>query len=112
MMTWKAVSQFVNTLPGAVIDPTGPNPAVRVRSRVIARLRSDGETMMVKVDWDERAALLREDPQTFFITPHYGDFPGILVRLAMVDPEQLRELLTEAWRLRASQRMVREFEQR
>jgi hypothetical protein len=111
-MTWDSVGEFVRTLPGAVIDPTGPNPAIRVRSRVIARLRSDGETLMVKVDWDERASLLREDPQTFFVTPHYDDFPGILVRLATVEPEQLRELLTEAWRMRASQRMIREFEQR
>jgi hypothetical protein len=111
-MTWRAVMRFVRTLPGVVVDPAGENPAIRVRSRVIARLRSDGETLMVKVDWDERAALLREDPQTFFITAHYDDFPGVLVRLATVEGEQLRELLTEAWRARASQRMIREFEQR
>jgi hypothetical protein len=112
MMRWEAVREFVSTLPGTSIDQSVPNPAVRVRNRVIARLREDGESMMVKVELDERAALLREDPQTFYITPHHANFPGVLIRLSSVDPQQLRELLTEAWRFRASQRMIREFEGR
>ncbi len=58
-----------------------------------------------------RAALLAEDPETFFVTPHYQDYPGVIVRLATARPDQLRELLTEAWRLVAPKRLVREFDQ-
>ena len=34
----------------------------------------------------------------FFITPHYDDYPVVLVRLEAVDPEQLAELIEDAWR--------------
>lgn len=110
MMTWDEVCRFVATLPGAEVDPQGENPAIRVRGRVMARLRRDGESMMVKTDPGEREALLAEQPETFFTTPHYDGFPGVLVHLAGVSPRQLRELLTEAWRQRASKRMIRELE--
>jgi hypothetical protein len=109
-MTWDEVCRFVATLPGAEVDPATENPAIRVRGRVMARLRRDGESMMVKTDPGEREALLAGQPETFFTTPHYDGFPGVLVRLAGADPQQLRELLVEAWRQRASKKMVRERE--
>lgn len=108
MMTWDAVREFVATLPGAAVDEGVANPAIRVRHKVIARLQADGETLMVKTEPGEREALLRQDPGTFFVTPHYDGFPGVLVRLARVDPAELRELLTEAWRQRASRAMRRD----
>ena len=55
--------------------------------------------------------MLAEDPATFFVTPHYEGYPGVLVRLATVRPDQLRELVVEAWRLVAPKRLVREFDQ-
>jgi len=45
--------------------------------------------------------LLASDPGKFFTEPHYNGFPAVLVRLAAVDAEELRELLTDAWRCQA-----------
>lgn len=59
-------------------------------------------------DLDEKEGLIASDGRTFFTEPHYNGFPAVLVRLAEVSPEELRGLLTEAWRLRAPRRLVRD----
>ena len=43
----------------------------------------------------------RPDPPAFFTTPHYDNSPIILVDLAEIDAVELRELITESWRLKA-----------
>lgn len=70
----------------------------------------DEEFVVVKVDRSERPALLQQDPETFFVTPHHEGYPGVIVRLSTVRPDQLRELLTEAWRIAAPKRLVREYD--
>jgi hypothetical protein len=120
MRTWEAVCAFLETLPGAERDLPGGREVVRVRGEVVAyparndRSRpvdypEDEEFVVVKVDRSERAALVHEAPETFFVTPHYQSYPGVIVRLATVAPEQLRELLTDAWRLAAPKRLHQEL---
>jgi hypothetical protein len=45
---------------------------------------------------------MQADPETFYITAHYLNYPWMLVRLANVDKENLRELLEESWQLSRS----------
>ena len=42
---------------------------------------------------------MKADPKTFYITDHYMNYPWILVRLATVELDDLRDLLEDAWRL-------------
>jgi len=49
----------------------------------------------------EKEELLAADPEKFFTEPHYNGFPAVLVRLAAVDVDELRELLTDAWTCQA-----------
>ena len=46
----------------------------------------------------EREALMTLDPETCFITEHYLNHPAMLVRLANVRPQVLRELIEDSWR--------------
>ena len=48
---------------------------------------------------EERDLLIASDPEKFFTEPHYNGFPAVLVRLKNIDPDELAELLTDAWRL-------------
>jgi hypothetical protein len=123
MMTWEKICAMLEELPGAAQDPPGGREVVRVFGKVVAypaaneRSRPDGypeneEFVIIKTDYSERAALLQQDSQTFFVTPHYQDYPGVIVRLSTVKPDQLRELLTDAWRLVAPKRLVRDMEQK
>jgi len=52
-------------------------------------------------DEAEKQALLLGEPEVFFTTPDYDGWPLVLLRLAEVDVEQLAELVTDAWRMRA-----------
>ena len=42
---------------------------------------------------------MKADPETFYITDHYLNYPYMLVRLSKVSREDLRELLEDAWEL-------------
>ena len=86
-------------------------PCLRVRKKSFCRMKEDGETLVVRVvDLEDKEALLRSDPEVFFTTPHYDGWPYILVRLARVDPEQLGELIEDAWRLSAPKRVLAAFD--
>jgi len=123
MATWETVWGVLAALPGTEEGLLHGNPAVRVRGKLVTCLPSNRrsrpddvpdheEFLMVRTDFGERAALLEEDPETFFVTPHYESYPAVLVRLATVQPDQLRELLTDAWRRVAPKRLVRELDDR
>jgi hypothetical protein len=55
-------------------------------------------SLVVRMDFEDRAALLAEAPAVYYITDHYAGYTGVLVRLARVTPEMLRDLLGMAHR--------------
>ncbi len=57
-------------------------------------------------DLGEKEALLASGPETFFTTDHYAGDTAVLVRLPMVDVQELTELMTDSWRLHAPAAMV------
>jgi hypothetical protein len=57
-----------------------------------------------------KEALLASDPEKFFTTDHYDGCHGVLVRLPAVDVDELTELITDSWLLRAPTRLVDELE--
>jgi hypothetical protein len=57
-------------------------------------------------DEGEKQGLISSEPEKFFTTPHYDGHPSVLVRFEAVDIEELRELLTESWRLRAPKKLL------
>ena len=59
---------------------------------------------------EERDFRMQADPGTFFITDHYRGYPTVLVRLARVRLADLRDVLEEAWRRSAPQRLVAEYD--
>jgi hypothetical protein len=54
-------------------------------------------------------ALLADDPDVFFTTPHFDGFPAVLVRLERISVEDLDEVVTEAWLARAPKRLVKTY---
>ena len=58
----------------------------------------------------EKETLLAADTEKFFTEPHYNGYPAVLVRLPTIDVDELRELLTDAWRCQAHRSLVEESE--
>ena len=52
-------------------------------------------------DEAEKQALLLSEPEVFFTTRAYDWSPLVMVRLAAIDITRLRELVTDAWHIRA-----------
>jgi hypothetical protein len=103
---WEDLERFGLSLPEVEEATSYGTPALRLRGKLLARRRDDGETLALRVDPEERLALVHEQPDAFFVTPHYQDYPFVLVRLGAVDPDELEELLAEAWLLSAPKRLV------
>jgi hypothetical protein len=61
-------------------------------------------------DEAEKQALLLGEPELFFTTPSYDGFPLVMLRLARVDVGRLRELVTDAWRMRAPDVLLAELD--
>jgi hypothetical protein len=104
-VTFETVREIAGGLAGAVEGLSYGTPAFRVGKSLFVRLHQDGESLVVKIDPDERAMRMRAEPETFYITDHYLNYPWILVRLSTVRRDDLRELLEDAWRQSAPTRI-------
>ena len=76
------------------------------RPRVI---RTDIAVLFVG-DEAEKQALLLGEPGLFFTTPGYDGLPLVMLRLAEVTTDRLRELVTDAWRMRAPDEVTTAFD--
>ena len=85
-------------------------PAWYVKGKIFARILEDGVSVVVKVDFDERTALVQEDPKVYAVTSHYERYPMVIVRLGSVTKGDLEERLIEAWRFSAPAKLLREFD--
>lgn len=63
-------------------------------------LRTDVAVLYVG-DEAEKQALLQGEPERFFTTPAYDGWPLVMLRLPLVEVERLKELITDAWRMRS-----------
>jgi hypothetical protein len=56
-----------------------------------------------------KEALLADDPEVFFTTPHFDGYPAVLVRLEKITVVDLEEVIVEAWLSRAPKRLAQEY---
>ncbi|WP_203581429.1 MmcQ/YjbR family DNA-binding protein [Microbacterium hibisci] len=64
-----------------------------------------GEIIGIRTDGEQvKQALLETFPDVFFTIPHFDGYPAVLVRLDRIDLDQLREVITDAWLLKAPKR--------
>ena len=105
------VLDLAATLPEAGERDYGKEATIfTVRGRGIGYISADGRELCVKSTLAEREALVRSRPAAFSEWYTSGRFGWVRVRLDRVDREEVRELLVDAWRLTAPQRMVRDFD--
>jgi hypothetical protein len=104
------VRRLAGRLPQVQEETSWGTAALKVRGKLMARLREDGETLVVRTDFVNRDLLLGTYPDAIFLTDHYRNYPYLLVRLPKVKEALLLELLEDAWRLLAPKRLVAQFD--
>jgi hypothetical protein len=85
------------TLPGVQESTAYGMPALKVHGQLLACVPShrsvEPDSLVVRVDFDDRAELLAGDPDVYYLRDHYVGYSGVLVRLSRVDRDVLRDLL-------------------
>ena len=70
----------------------------------------DGPILGARVEHEiAKQALIADDPNVYFTTPHFDGYPAILVQLERIGVEELEEVVVEAWLVRAPKRAAREY---
>ena len=87
-------------LPGAEKGTTYGSPALKVDGKMFACMAvhrsAEPNSLVVRVDFEERDELISADPNTYYLTDHYVDYATVLVRLARVHRDALGDLLRMA----------------
>ncbi|HTK18312.1 MAG TPA: MmcQ/YjbR family DNA-binding protein [Mucilaginibacter sp.] len=104
------IRQFLTTLPGTSEGICYGTPGFYVQKKLLARLWENGVVLVVHTE--DRDKWMQADPEIYFITDHYRNYHYVLVQLDKVDPEALKELLTESWLQRASKTLVKQYQNR
>src|SRR5262245_51514596 len=100
--SFETVRSIAADLPGVEEGTAWGVPALRLRGRFLACMAShksaEPNTLVVIVGFDQRNAMIEDDPKTYYLKPHYVGYPSVLVRLSQIDRDALKDLLHAAWR--------------
>lgn len=121
MATWATLRSIARALPE--LEEQAPRDW-RVRNKMVVWERplraSDlevlgegaptGDIVGVRVsDEGVKHALIADDPDVYFTTPHFDGYAAVLVRLAAISRSELEEIVTEAWLDRAPRRLAKQW---
>src|SRR4051812_30942478 len=97
VMTFRTVRAIGLKLPGVEESTMYGMPALKLGGRMLACIAShksaEPNTLVVRTDFDQRDALIEEEPEIYYLKEHYKTFPVVLVRLSRVNADAMRDLL-------------------
>lgn len=109
-MRWRAVCRLARDLPEVQEGKTFGAPALRVRGSIIARLRDDKRSILLKVDPAARAGLCAARPDTFAVTADSENYAMVAIMLRDIGEAELHELLLASWRRSAPPSLVTAYD--
>ena len=93
------MQKLAGKLPESEESTSYGTPAFKVKGKLFVRLREEGDVLAIYTD--DKEGQMAADPSVYFSTPHYDGYPMVLLRLPEISENELREVLTDAWRLKA-----------
>jgi hypothetical protein len=102
MVTFEQVRKIALALQNVEESTSYGTAAFKTGGKLLARLKEDGDSLVVGTTFEERDEMLAADPETYYITDHYLKYPWVLVRLSRVSSDAMRDLLGRALRLTQS----------
>jgi hypothetical protein len=99
---FNTVREIARALPDVEDGTMHGSPSLKVRGKLLACLplnkQAEPDSLAVRIDFDQRAALLAEAPDVYYVTDHYVPYPMVLVRMSRISRDALRDLLKTGWR--------------
>jgi hypothetical protein len=95
-MTFDQAVAYALTLPDTELGSSYGKPAVKIASNgraFLFRSHEPDSSFAVALDLDAIEMLKDTEPDTFWQTPHYVGWEGVLIRYASKDEERVREVI-------------------
>ena len=124
MANWDDVRRIALSLPDTSEEVSRDNAHWRVHGkgfvwerplrksdlRALGEGAPDGPILGARVEHlGAKEALIQDEPNVFFTTPHFDGFPAVLVRLEEIGLDELEEVIVEAWLARAPKRLAQDY---
>ena len=110
-MTFDDVREISLAWPEVEDGTSYGTPALKVRKKMLARLKEDGDSLVMPgVPPEERDMQVESQPKVLYFTNHYKDYPIVLIRLSKAKRATVEPLLRRQWRALASKAAVRQFD--
>ena len=96
------VQEIARKLPDVEESSLHGAPSLRVAGRLLTcpalHRSAEPNSLVVRINIDQRTKLLAANPNVCYLTDHYVNHPTVLVRLGEIDRRSLKDLLEMAWR--------------
>jgi hypothetical protein len=94
------VLEVARSLPGVEESVSARGIGLKAGGKLFActaiHQSAEPNSLMVRISLEERELLLATESDTYYLTDHYRGHPAILVRLANINRDALRDLLEHA----------------
>jgi hypothetical protein len=91
--TWADVRRIALALPN--VQERGDT--FRTNGRIFVNVSREPGAISTRASQDELELLIRARPDVYFLTPHYEGWDAVLVRLDVVDDDELAGRIEDAW---------------
>jgi hypothetical protein len=98
-------------LPGLLLKDHSDWTSITVRGKGFAWVNHAENTAMIKSTHPDREALVGSDPETFTAGWASTTTAWVSVDLDRADPEEVFEILADAWRMTATRKAVAAFDE-
>ena len=99
---FSVVVDAARALPGVEQSMTRDASALKVRGKLLAcqaiHKSAEPDSIVVKIPMEQREELIAAEPDIYYLTEHYVNYPSVLVRLSRIHRDALRDLLAMAYR--------------
>ena len=100
VLDFDAVREIAMTMPEVEESTIHGAPSLKVHGKLLTcpaiHRSAEPNTLAVRIGFDQRAELMAAQPDVYYVTAHYVDYPTVLVRLLKIHRDQLSDLLSMA----------------
>ena len=115
MDDWDAVVAFACTLPDVRMEPWYGKPCPKLNGKALVSPGHEaGSFALFLRDIAEKRLLMETDPETFWETAHYRDYPMVLARYGTSAGDRIKLYIHRRWwdLAKKAQRLAADLEER
>jgi hypothetical protein len=102
MIDFDTVRKLGLELPDVEDGTAYGTPCLKVRGQLLTCIAinksAEPNSLVLRISIDDRDAMIADDPDTYYVTDHYLNYPSILVRLSRIRRGALKDLLLMSWK--------------